>query len=215
MTPISAGLAVPVFFNYPMLVFLCFCEVSPPPWRGYCFFWKLGHLLLRLCTKSDTSFLPNPYICPIDFCNYPKSTPCSFFRKKISSSLRQQFQMLTQWTKRDCLPALHWLFLPAIFKTAAGLGYFWLSLLEAKDWELCLGGFNSATSPRGELSSRDSRFSRLGTETRRLSVQVSSRNRNQYQNPGLKSVRIGLGTETQTCSPSLGIQTFQVSESEP
>ena len=100
----------------------------PSPWRGYCFFWKLGHLLLRLCTKSDTSFLPNPYICPIDFCNYPKSTPCSFFRKKISSSLRQQFQMLTQWTKRDCLPALHWLFSPAIFKTAAGLGYFWLSL---------------------------------------------------------------------------------------
>ena len=53
---------------------------------------------------------------------------------------------------------------------------------------------------------RDSQFSRLGTETLRVSVQVSSRNRNRYRNPGLKGLGIGLGTKTQT---------FQVSESEP
>ena len=54
--------------------------------------------------------------------------------------------------------------------------------------------------------SRDSRFSRLGTETPRLSVQVSTRNRNRYRNSVLRSLGIGLGTETLT---------FQVSESEP
>ena len=43
----------------------------------------------------------------------------------------------------------------------------------------------------------------LGTETQRLSVQVSSRNRNPYRNPGLKSLWIVLGT-----------QTYQVSESD-
>ena len=57
---------------------------------------------------------------------------------------------------------------------------------------------------RPPVCSRDSRFSRLGTETPRLSVQVSSRNRTRYRNSGLRSLRIGLGTETQT---------FQVSDS--
>ena len=52
---------------------------------------------------------------------------------------------------------------------------------------------------------RDSRFSRLRTETPRLSVQVSSQKQTRYPNLGLKSLRISLGTETQT---------FQVLESE-
>ena len=56
------------------------------------------------------------------------------------------------------------------------------------------------------VGTKDFKFSRLGTETPRLSVEVLSRNRNRYRNPGLKSLEIGLGTETQT---------FQVSESEP
>ena len=59
-------------------------------------------------------------------------------------------------------------------------------------------------TPRQSVHIRDSRFSRLGTETPRLSVQVSSQNRN--WNSGLKSLGIGLGTETLT---------FLVSESEP
>ena len=58
----------------------------------------------------------------------------------------------------------------------------------------------------GSALSRDSRFSRLGTETPRLSVWVSSRNRSRYRNSGLRSLGISLGTETQI---------IKVSESEP
>ena len=56
------------------------------------------------------------------------------------------------------------------------------------------------------ISVRDSRFSRLGTETPRLSVWVSSWNQTRYPNSGLRSLGVSLGSETQI---------IKVSESEP
>ena len=53
---------------------------------------------------------------------------------------------------------------------------------------------------------RDSRFSRLGTETPRLSVQVSSRNRTRNRLQAKRGLGISLGTETMK---------LQVSVSEP
>ena len=55
------------------------------------------------------------------------------------------------------------------------------------------------------VHNRASRFSRLGTETPRLSVWVSPRNRTRYRNSCIRSLGIGLGTETQIISLRIGI----------
>ena len=70
---------------------------------------------------------------------------------------------------------------------------------------LSLGG-SAIPLSRPLASIRDSRFSRLGTETPRLSVQVSSRNRTRNRLQAKRGLGISLGTETMK---------LQVSVSEP
>ena len=81
-------------------------------------------------------------------------------------------------------------------------------------------GSQGTGTPRDPLGGRDSRFSRLGTETPRLSVQVLSRNWSRNRKSDIPSLGIGTGTKTQTfqvseSEPESKSQTFQVSVSEP